>query len=319
MNKRLISFTFIIIFSGCIHKPPWFTKQKKTSQKKELPLLILIPSYNNEAWCTYTLTSIMLQNYNNYRVIYFDDHSTDKTTPLVKNFIKKYKQKNITLITNKKRNGALANLWHGIQLAHNDEIVVNLDGDDWFAHNNVLASLNSTYQSDDIWATYGQFQNWPTKKLGWCKEIPQSIVDSHSFRSYGFWFAQPRTYYAWLAKKVKKEDLINPQTNHFYEVAGDTALMFPIIEMAADHIKFIPEVLYFRNVLTPLNDFKTNLKKQLSFAQEIANKKPYSKLPTFQFDRPATVPVSVSKPWRRRMDPASVPLDRVESNNYGSP
>ena len=269
----------LFIFSGCTHKPPWFVQHQKTQKhKKEHPFLILIPSYNNEAWVRYTLSSIILQNYKNYRVIYFDDHSTDKTAYLVKNFIKKHKLKNVRLISNIKRVGSLANLWHGIQLAHKNEIIINLDGDDWFAHNNVLAYLNSIYQSDNIWTTYGQFQNWPTKKMGWCKEIPQSVIDSHSFRSYGFWYAQPRTYYAWLAKKVKKEDLINPQTNHFYEVAGDAALMFPVIEMASSHIKFVPEVLYFRNVLTPFNDFKINLKKQLSLAQHIAHKKPYSKL-----------------------------------------
>ncbi len=271
-------FTFIIIFSGCVHKPPWFTKQKKTSPKKELPLLILIPSYNNEKWCNYTLTSIMLQNYKNYRVIYFDDHSTDKTTSYIERYMKNHTLKNFSLIKNKTRIGALANLWHGIQLAQPHEIIVNLDGDDWFAHNNVFATLNSIYQSNNVWVTYGQFQNWPTKKIGWCKEIPQLIIDSHSFRSYGFWFAQPRTYYAWLAKKVKKEDLLDPQSNLFYNVAGDAALMFPIVEMAAKHIKFIPDILYLRNVLTPLNDFKINLKKQLALTQQIANKKPYSKL-----------------------------------------
>jgi len=39
-------------------------------------------------------------------------------------------------------------------------------------------------------------------------------------------------------------------------MAGDLAYMWPIVEMAGNHSRFISEVLYVYNVVTPLNDIK---------------------------------------------------------------
>jgi len=275
---------FLILLSGCTHKPPRFKKYQPQQNVSEKSFVIIVPSYNNRDWYRYNLDSIFMQRYNNYRLIYIDDSSTDNTEKLVEEYIKKQKNKNIKLIKNKQRIGALANIWHAIQLCENNEIIINLDGDDWFAHNQVLYQLNQIYQNNDVWLTYGQFKNWPTGKVGWCKEIPPNIIRENKFREYGFWFAQPRTYYAWLAKRIKKEDLINPQTKAFYQVAGDVALMLPMVEMAGNHIKFIPQILYYRNVKTPLNDFKCHLEEQLKITEMITHQKSYQPLlKTLQF------------------------------------
>ena len=45
----------------------------------EKPIVVVIPSYNNERWVENNLTSVFKQNYQNYRVIYVDDCSTDNT------------------------------------------------------------------------------------------------------------------------------------------------------------------------------------------------------------------------------------------------
>ncbi|HBR70341.1 TPA: hypothetical protein DIC20_04250 [Candidatus Dependentiae bacterium] len=271
---------FIIIgtCTSCTHRPPWFTSHKAEKSLSEKPFVIIVPSYNNREWYEYNLSSVLLQKYKNYRIIYIDDNSSDQTGCYVQAFIKKHKIKNITFIQNRQRVGALANIWHSIQLTTDHEIIINLDGDDWFSHDQVLKYLNKIYQSPNVWLTYGQFQNWPTKKNGWCKEIPQEIIAQNNFRSHGFCFAQPRTYYAWLAKKIKNEDLIDEQTKTFYKVAGDVALMFPLVEMAGLHIKFINEILCVRNVKNPLNDFKINLEEQLNITQLIANQPSYKPL-----------------------------------------
>ena len=272
-----IYYGFMLLFiCSCSHKPPWFKQHKKIKQMNdEKPFVIIVPSYNNKKWFRYNLDSIFLQNYKNFRVIYIDDASPDQTGNLVNKYIHKKQYKNITLIQNKERIGSLANIWQAIQLCNPTEIIINLDGDDWFTHNHILNYLNSIYHDSTIWLTYGQFQNWPTKTNGWCKKIPQKIIATNQFRDYGFWFAQPRTYYAWLAQKVKTEDLIDPQTNHIFTCAGDVALMFPLVEMAGTHIHFVDDILCYRNVKTPLNDFKCHLEEQVANTQMISLKAPY--------------------------------------------
>ncbi|MCL4361431.1 glycosyltransferase family 2 protein [Candidatus Dependentiae bacterium] len=244
--------------------------------------VIVIPSYNNEQWYKNNLNSVFSQTYFNYRVIYIDDCSSDGTYSLVKDYLEKNnKTEKVILIKNNKRCGALANHYKAIHMCKDDEIIVCLDGDDWFANDNVLKYLNKIYQDPKIWLTYGQFANWPTGQLGWCEEIPKDIVKQNKFREFGFVSPQLRTYYAWLAKKVKFEDLLYKNKDgklDFFPIAGDVALMFPMLEMAAFHFKFIPKILCQRNVATELNDFKVNPDLQIEVTNFIRSKKPYKRL-----------------------------------------
>ena len=51
--------------------------------------VVIIPSYNNEQWCLKNLESVVNQNYFNFRIIYINDCSTDKTKELVLNYLNK--------------------------------------------------------------------------------------------------------------------------------------------------------------------------------------------------------------------------------------
>ena len=113
--------------------------------------------------------------------------------------------------------------------------------------------------------------------MGWCKSIPKDMVAKNNFREFGFYAAQPRTYYAWLAKKVKKSDLVDEKEKFFF-VSGDAALMFPMLEMAGERFKFIEKVLYTRNVETPINVFKTDKTLQQDIVRLVRNKPKYERL-----------------------------------------
>jgi len=201
--------------------------------KTDKQFVIIVASYNNQEWYRYNLNSIFAQTYKNYRVIYIDDCSPDGTGKLVQDYIESRKMADkVTLIKNESRKGALANHYTAIHMCKNNEIIVCLDGDDWFAHDNVLEYLNNVYQNSSIWLTYSQFCNWPSGELGWSEEIPQNIIKENKFREFGFVSPQLRTYYAWLAKLVKKSDLqtFNGTSWDFFPIAGDVALMFPMLE-----------------------------------------------------------------------------------------
>lgn len=277
---RIISCCFIFcLFIVACRKPSWFTCRRiysKTTVNKKF--VVIIPSYNNSAWCDFALESLRLQTYRYFRVIYIDDCSSDGTADRVACYCREHQMHNVQLIKNKQRLGALANIYTAIFLCDDQEIIVSLDGDDWFAHDDVLAHLNRLYANSDVWMTYGQFTNWPTGEPGWGKFVPSDVVAKNTVRSYGFWFAQPRTYYAWLAKKVRAVDLIDPQTDNFFSVAGDVAFTIPLIEMAGIHVRFIKDVLYYRNVRNPINDFKCHQVEQDRVTKLILSKKAYTPL-----------------------------------------
>lgn len=272
------------------HPPPakdaLWQKLKKYIPKKYRNFLIIIPSYNNKNWFKKNLDSVFIQDYPSYKVIYIDDCSSDKTSDLVEKYIKeKHLEDKIILVKNKQRILALANIYASIYAyGHNDDIAVVLDGDDWWNHDHVLSLINKVYDKFDIWMTYGQHELYPSGKIGIAQKLPDTIIQTNSFRNYKWVTSQQRTFYVWLFKLIKPEDLL--YKGDFFPVAGDLATMFPMLEMAGkagktgkERSMFIQDVIYIYNRETPLNN--TKIKKKAIFTSLnnfIRQKKHYSAL-----------------------------------------
>lgn len=243
--------------------------------QEQKPFVILIPSYNNETYCVENIRSALNQNYQNYRIIFINDCSSDRTLKLVEKETTSFP--NILIINNKERRLALANIYDAIH--HNiqdDEIVVTLDGDDQLAHPNVLTHLNDIYSKNDVWLTYGQYQEQRSCRKGFATPIPEEFIRTNSFRKHPELPTHLRTFYAWLFKHIDLNDL---QSNgQFYTMSWDSAAMLPMIEMARDHFAFIPEVLYIYNDSNPLSDHRVDQKLQFAINQEIRNKTAYKPL-----------------------------------------
>jgi len=259
--------------------------------KEEKPIVVVIPSYNNKQFYQKNLDSVFQQAYDNYSVIYINDASPDQTGRLVAEYIKeKGQEKKVTLINNKKNKGALHNLYNAIHSCDDNTIIVTLDGDDWFKDEQVLNIVNETYQKNDIWMTYGQYEelhfskrhNKYITKPGHCKQIPPNIIRADAYREDTFVSSHLRTFYAGLFKKIKLEDFLHHSS--FYDVTWDLAFMFPMLEMVKGKFKFIDKTLYVYNCITPINDFKIKLQKQLHFANVIKAKEKYQPQKSFTRD-----------------------------------
>ena len=94
---------------------------------EERKIVVIIPSYKNSKWYERNLSSVLSQEYNNYRVIYTDDCSPDKTGELVEDFRDKNDFDNMEVIINKARVGAMENLYNMIHSCDDDEIVIGSD------------------------------------------------------------------------------------------------------------------------------------------------------------------------------------------------
>jgi len=245
-------------------------------------LVIDIPSYNNKDWCVKNLQSVLDQvGHTNYLAIITDDCSPDGTGAILEKYIQELpqeQQNHVKLIRNKHRRGALANHYNVIQLAQNDDIIVQLDGDDFFKTTDVFTFINNLYNNPDLWWTYGIYENWPDASMQ-AFSRPLTEEDGFMRATIPFVFGPVRSYRAWLAKKIKLEDLIatfEPCLGKFYASAGDFALMYPLLEMSNnEHRYYIDRVLYTRNVATPINDFKVNKNLQERCAHAIKESSRY--------------------------------------------
>lgn len=272
-NTRWALLGLVVILGGAFAF--WWNFKSHSDEKS---IVVVVPSYNNKAWYKKNLDSIFSQKYHNFRVIYTDDASPDGTGDLVKEYIR---EKNvgdrITLIQNKERVGSLANLYKMIQSCNKDDIIVDLDGDDWLAFNGVLSYLNKMYSDPNVWMTYGQFLYYPANTMGFASKVPADVIEQNTFRSLrNGAITHLRTFYAGLFQKIKKEDLMHE--GQFFQISGDMAFLLPISEMAGKHSKFIPITLYIYNASNPISDDRTNRPLQVKMENVIRAKEKYEPL-----------------------------------------
>ncbi|MBM3201448.1 MAG: glycosyltransferase family 2 protein, partial [Chlamydiae bacterium] len=278
MKKNLGIFLLLsFLFHQCSNGSTLNLAKKVEEPKTNLPFVIVTPSYNNSSYVGKNLQSIFSQDYNNYRLIYIDDASTDTTYEDVKNIIEeKGVIQKVELIRNEKNQKALYNLYKAIHSCKDEEIVIILDGDDWFSNDHVLSDLNKYYANKNVWMTYGQYMRHPDSQIGLCQAVSMEFLKNANMRKGPWYYSHLRTFYAGLFKKIRLEDL--SQDGQFFPVTYDLAIMFPMLEMARTHAFFTPEVFYVYNWENPTCDQKIREKEQLAVEAYLRGKTVYSPL-----------------------------------------
>jgi hypothetical protein len=155
---------------------------------------------------------------------------------------------------NEANQGAAYSIFTAIQSCSNDEIVCIVDGDDWLLNVNVLQSLNEYYADPNVWLTYGQSIHYPSCKRGDSKPIDFNTLKEGSIREKPWMTSHLNTFYAGLFKKIKLEDFLC--NGAFIRMAVDEAFMFPMIELARDHVYYVDEVFYVHNKSNSLSHSK---------------------------------------------------------------
>ncbi len=263
MMKKLVILTNILFFSVQLYALIDFE--------------IIIPTYNNQEWCIQNIESVVNQTYPHWHATIIVDCASDITAALIKNYITDNDlDDKITLILNEKRRGALANIYFAAQKCQPHKVICLLDGDDWFADDQVLEYYNKIYETYDIWLTYGQFVSWPSGSKGWCVPYEIETIEQNNFRSVRDMPSHCRTFYAWLFRKIDLYDLL--YENKFFTMTWDQAIMFPLIEMAGERHLHVSRVTYVYNESNPLNDHKIDEELQKFLAEYIRKKERYSRL-----------------------------------------
>jgi len=239
-------------------------------------LRIITPLYNAERYVERMINSVLSQTYKKFQHFIYDDMSTDNSVNIIKSLIKD--DDRFHIITNKEKMYSCGNHY---QLVNNDckdlrgdTVCITLDGDDWFADEYVLERVLSYYSNKKIKLTFGQFLIFDGKTYhpGFTKPFD---VRSKDVRTVNFTFSHLRTFRFDVFRRIKKEDLISP-SGSFWEIAGDLAIIYPMIEtVGTDKIFFSNDTNYIYNVETNLNEHKVNMNKVHQYTNLIKSMPPY--------------------------------------------
>ena len=233
-------------------------------------MIILTTTYNCENYVEKSLLSIMGQRFKDFKCYITDDLSTDNTVDVIIKTISG--DDRFILIENKQKMyqpGNYDQVIRGLDIPDN-EICVEIDGDDWLPNSNVLSFINDVYKDENVWMTSGSFK-YHDGRPGFANP-PRNFTN---IRKQTFTLSHMRTWKSWLWKKIKEEDLKDNDGN-YWSVAGDLSFMYPMLEMSGEkHFKYISEILYIYNESNPLNDHKVNMPKVSSIVNVIRNKSEY--------------------------------------------
>ena len=248
--------------------------------------IIVTTCYNVSPYLEHNITVNKFQSYTNNLFVYVDDNSSDDSYNTLKALTK---DDNRFLVLKNKNNGSQAKAYmcaieylEKNNLIQSEDIIVEIDGDDWLSSTFVLEYLNDIYQNPEIWMTYGQYQMWPTGNLGgyFSMSIHNEIDRLNQHRKYPFPYSHLKTYKYWLFNKINRQDLIDPTTNELYSAAWDHVLCIFMVEMAGKkHIHRSEDVLYILNRHEELQNegkARSNIQKEVEMrCRQIA---PYKKL-----------------------------------------
>lgn len=242
------------------------------------PIVVVITSYKNQEYAEANIRSVLEQTYDNFRVVFIDDHSPDQTFDIVSDIVKKSgKEERFTLQRNASRKMKFSNIYKAFHACKDEEIICVLDGDDKFSDKYVLDKINRFYQNPEVWLTYGTTVTHPDYKK-WGKRYPDHYFLKQKIRDLKeFCLCPLRTFYAGLFKQIKLADFY--YKGQFLTSADDPAYMYPMIEMGPTHALYVKDIFYITNFDNPISDHNYRRSLQKNLHQYIQTRPKYPILP----------------------------------------
>ena len=242
---------------------------------------VIVPFYNASEFLESCINSIMTQKYENFKVIFIDDASTDNSWDILP-----HDDPRAICIKNEVNLTALPNLHNAImEHCSPNDIVVIVDGDDWLPNKNVFSYINNFYCENDCWIMYGQ-ASWTDGRKG----IAQPYKSKEEFsvmRKLPFYVSHIRTFRAGVYHAIEKQDpdfsCMKNKNGEFYRCTYDVAIMYPIMEIAGyEKTKYNDKSLYIYNRDNPISDDKVRQQLQWDIHQEVLKKSAFKQIDSYE-------------------------------------
>ena len=204
--------------------------------------------WNAEKYIKNCIRTLKSQKDEDFKVYLIDDVSSDNTVDIIKSLINEDDRFN--LIINKEKKFKLKNLDELISTFDDEDIVIELDGDDFLLNSNVVGDIRKVYSDKKVWLTNGSFM-YTNGDPGFSQKCNPNTVRRDAFR-----FSHLRTWKTFLWKSIPK-DYLRDDNGEFFKSAADVAYTFSLLELAGEeNYRFLPELYYVYNAESPYNDHK---------------------------------------------------------------
>lgn len=248
-----------------------------TNQQKNIG--VITSFFNSQDYIEKCILSIAQQDYDNYKVYFIDDASTDDTFKVIVETLRQLPSNirdKFNITCNRDNKGAVFNHFNIInEYKDETDFFIILDGDDWLVNNpNIFHFYNNIYHQGYEF-TYGSCWSCVDNIPLIAQEYPPEIRKERAYRNYLFNWKMPythlRTFDSKLTVKLTSQDLLIE--GNWPRAGGDTALFYYLIEQAdPEKVLAVTDINYVYNDMNPINDYKINGELQNKTADYIIGK-----------------------------------------------
>ena len=233
-----------------------------------MKIVVAVTLYNSPDVIEKCLSTIIGQNYSNIICYIIDDLSTDNSADVAEAFIKGDNRFKLIRNTEKRYQGGNYDLiCRDMPDVDDEDIIVEVDGDDWLPNGGVFKRVIETYSNGDIWISNGSFQ-YSDGRAG----FSQPVTDLSTLRHGPYTASHLRTWKAFLWRAIKPEDLRDSNGN-WWSSACDLIFMYDMFELAGlEHYAFMNDINYIYNDQNALNEHKVYMPNIIRM-KEISTKK----------------------------------------------
>ncbi len=234
---------------------------------------VIVTVRNGVKWIDRCLASIRQQQLTNWRCIVVDDASTDGTDVFVASYC--CADTRFQLVRNSERKWQARNTVEIARTVHDaEDVVILVDGDDWFADATAFTRIDETYRSG-AWMTYGNVVEAVGRPSVWAP-YPQRIARVGAFHEWAWCATAPRTFKRFLLDGLP--DAAFMLAGAWPKLAGDVAVVLPLLQRACERAVPITDVIYVYNTGTSDNDHKVDPYEQVRVRDLLYDRPPQARL-----------------------------------------
>jgi glycosyltransferase involved in cell wall biosynthesis len=204
--------------------------------------------WNAEKYIKNCIRTIKSQTDKEFEVYLIDDMSTDNTVEITKKLIED--DSRFKLIVNQEKKYKLRNLDELISQFDDEDIVIEIDGDDFLLSSDIVSDIKNIYSDGQVWLTNGSFM-YSNGDPGFSSKCNPETV-----RKDVFTFSHLRTWKSFLWNAIP-DTYLRDDDGTYFKSAADVAYTFSLLELAGEkNYRFIPKLYYVYNADSPFNDHK---------------------------------------------------------------
>lgn len=209
--------------------------------------VFITPAFQCQDKIAQTIKSVYSQSYDRWRMVIYDDMSTDNTAQVVEDMSKKLGLgSRLQVISRTEKFGEVRNTLDAVETVADHEVVCRLDAGDWLTENDCLHIMDNVYKQHQPAVA------WTAHRWAYTSKNISGPIDPHCANVYRHpWVSSHlKTFRRSSMRGISPKNYLDDEGNYIM-IACDQAVFLPMMQKALiekQPLVFVPLVMYHYDI-----------------------------------------------------------------------